>query len=88
MTLKPQSIRKNMIILVNGELIPKSELITISEMWDEKQERFFRKMLKQGGKFKINNVSYEVKLDHNNFLRSDGNIDSGVIQIPGESGKF
>ena len=55
---------------------------------DEKQESFFRKMLKQGGKFKINNVSYDISLQYNDRLRSDGTKDKGIIQIPGESGKF
>ena len=53
MPLKPQSIRKNMLILANNEPISKEELITMSQLWTETQERFFRKMLKQGGKFKV-----------------------------------
>ena len=56
MALKKQSIRKHMTILVNGDNISKEELILISESWSDKQESFFRKMLKQGGKFKINGV--------------------------------
>ena len=56
MALKKQSIRRGMNILVNDNLISKEELILISESWDDKQESFFRKMLKQGGKFKINGV--------------------------------
>ena len=49
---------------------------------------FLGKMLKQGGKFKINNVSYDISLQYNDRLRSDGTKDKGIIQIPGESGKF
>ena len=49
MALKKQSIRKGMNILVNGNTISKDELLLISESWDDKQEYFFRKMLKQGG---------------------------------------
>lgn len=88
MPLKPQSIRKNMLILANNEPISKEELITMSQLWTETQERFFRKMLKQGGKFKLNNVSYVISLQDNERLRSDGTKDKGIIQIPGESGKF
>ena len=33
MALKKQSIRKNMLILVNGHNISKEELILISESW-------------------------------------------------------
>ena len=41
MALKKQSIRKNMNITVNGDVISKEELILISESWSETQENFF-----------------------------------------------
>ena len=88
MALKKQSIRKHMTVLVNGDVISKEELILISESWDEKQETFFRKMLKQGGHFKLAGIRYEVTLKRDDRTRSDGTKDSGVIQIPGEDGKF
>ena len=88
MALKKQSIRKGMNIIANGDPISKDELILISESWSEIQESFFRKMLKQGGHFKLAGVKYEVTLDRDNRTRSDGTKDSGVIQIPGEDGKF
>lgn len=88
MPLKPQSIRKNMLILANNEPISKEELITMSQLWTETQERFFRKMLKQGGKFKVNNVYFSISLKQDARTRSDNTKDSGIIQIPGESGKF
>ena len=88
MALKKQSIRKHMIIHVNGSIIPKEELILISESWNEKQESFFRKMLKQGGSFKLNGVKYEINLERDSKTRSDGTKDSGIIIIPGEDGKF
>lgn len=88
MALKPQSIRKNMFILVNGQEIPKEEIITMSELWTEKQESFFRKMLKQGGDFKVNNVSFTVKIKPSNSTRSDGGKDGGIVQIPGLDSKF
>ena len=88
MALKKQSIRKGMTILVADSPISKEELIDISQLWDERQERFFRKMLKQGGKFKINNVPYTIIIEHDPKKRSDGNRDMGVIRIPGEDGKF
>ena len=88
MALKKQSIRKHMTIHVNGSIIPKEELILISESWNEKQEYFFRKMLKQGGSFKLNGVKYEINLERDSKTRSDGTKDSGIIIIPGEDGKF
>ena len=87
MALKKQSIRKNMTILVDRNVISKDELITMSTLWTESQEKFFRKMLKQGGKFKINGIPFEVQLEHDSKTRSDYTKDSGVIKIPGD-GRF
>ncbi len=88
MALSKQSIRKGMHITVNGDKINKDELILISEGWTEIQENFFRKMLKQGGHFKLKGVKYIVELEGAINLRADGNKDSGVIQIPGEDSRF
>ena len=85
MALKKQSIIKHMTIYVNGSNIPKEELILISDSWNDKQESFFRKMLKQGGTFKINGIKYEIELSRDMRTRSDGTRDSGVVQIPGDS---
>ena len=41
MTLKKQSIRSNMHITANGEPISKEELIIMSELWSEKQEKAY-----------------------------------------------
>ena len=88
MALKPQSIRKTMLIKVNGQEVPKEEIITMSELWTENQENFFRKMLKQGGKFKVNGVPFDVKIKTSDSTRSDGKKDGGVVQIPGLDSKF
>ena len=84
MALKKQSIRSNQIITVNGELIPKDELITRSEEWSEIQENFFRKMLKQGGTFKVAGIKYKVELIERNDLDSNGNKPIAIPKIPGE----
>ena len=88
MALSKQSIRKGMYITANGNEISKDELILISEEWSEIQENFFRKMLKQGGHFKLKGVKYIIELKNSDNLRSDGNKDGGVIQIPGEDSRF
>ena len=88
MALSKQSIRKGMRITANGDEISKEELILISEEWTEVQENFFRKMLKQGGHFRLKGIKYIVELDGSANTRSDGSKDGGVIQIPGESQKF
>ena len=88
MPLKKQSIRKNMNIVVNGDKISKDELILISEDWNETQENFFRKMLKQGGHFRLKGIKFEIDIERDAKTRSDGTRDPGVITIPGEDGKF
>ena len=60
MTLKKQSIRSNQQITENGEPVSKEELILRSEKWSEIQENFFRKMLKQGGTFKVAGIKYDI----------------------------
>ena len=84
MALTKQSIRKNISILVNNEKITKEELITLSEEWSEIQESFFKKMVKQGGKFKVNGVNFSIKLKVKDDLRSDGTKDGGIVKTPGE----
>ena len=88
MALKKQSIRKNMYIIVDGKELLKDDLITLSEGWTEVQENFFRKMLKQGGHFKLKGVKYIIELQESDNKRSDGSKDSGIIQIPGEDSRF
>ena len=88
MALSKQSIRKGMNILVDGKEIPKEELIMISELWDDRQENFFRKMMKQGGKFSINKVPYEISIEQDGKLRSDGTKESAPIKVPGEDSRF
>ena len=88
MALKKQSIRKNMYITVNGNSISKDELILISEGWNDTQENFFRKMLKQGGHFRLKGVKYTIDLAESDDKRSDGSRDSGIKQLPGEDSRF
>ena len=84
MALKKQSIRSKHHILTNGDSISKEELILISESWNEIQENFFRKMLKQGGKFKIAGVRYSISLEQRIDLDSNGNPPVTVPPLPGE----
>tara|TARA_R110000782_G_scaffold42045_3_gene95889 strand:+ start:1798 stop:2061 length:264 start_codon:yes stop_codon:yes gene_type:complete len=84
MALKKQSIRTNQNILANDKPISKDELITESENWSEMQENFFRKMLKQGGTFKVNNIRYKITLTVRNDLDSKGNKPLNLPPMPGE----
>jgi len=91
MALKPQSLRKGTRVWVNKKLvgrdIEKEDLIKLSESWDEKQEIFFRKMLRQGGKFNIKSDKFEIK-SPDPLFNSKGDIDPGVQQVPGEDSAF
>jgi len=83
MALKKQSIRQGVHVLVDGVHATKEELIILSETWTEKKEVFFRKMLQQGGNFKMDGKEFVVKIRENLQLRSDGTKDGGVVTIPG-----
>jgi hypothetical protein len=88
MALTKQSLRKGVHVLMNDKLATKEELIEMSESWSEKREVFFRKMLQQGGKFKFDGIQFEVKIRANVAERSDGYVDAGIVQIPGEDSRF
>ena len=85
MALKKQSIRQGVHVLVDGVHATKEELITLSETWTEKKEVFFRKMLQQGGEFKIDDKEFRIIIRAKLNLRSDGQVDGGVTQIPGDT---
>ena len=83
MALKKQSIRQGVHVLINGKLATKEELITLSESWTEKKEVFFRKMLQQGGNFRMDETDFIIKIRENEKRRSDSSLDGGIVQIPG-----
>ena len=85
MALTKQSLRAGDHVMMNGKLATKEELIKLSKDWTEKREIFFRKMLHQGGKFQMEGINYEIILRQNVKERSDGEIDKGVVPIPGDS---
>lgn len=81
MALKGQSIRKGVDIYVNGELSTKQSILDLSETWTESQETFFRKMIKQGGSFKVAGKLFEIKVPEPQ-LTSKGEKDTGIIVYP------
>lgn len=84
MALKPQSIRKGVTVLLEGKEVEKQTLIDLSESWSESQENFFKKMLKQGGEFKIQGRKFNIS-PANKITNSNGEKDGGIVQIPGDS---
>ena len=80
MALSPQSIRKGTTISFNGIEVTKEQVIQASKGWDEKQIEFFKKMLKQGGQFKINGTLISTKPTET-LLTSRGEKDGGIQQV-------
>jgi hypothetical protein len=84
MTLKAQSIRNGVNITQEGKPVEKLTLIEASENWSEQQLSFFKKMLKQGGKCKINGEVYNITLKERSDLDSRGNRPINLPPVPGE----
>jgi translation elongation factor P/translation initiation factor 5A len=78
--IKPQSIRKGITIKFDGQIVDKPTVITASESWSINHEALFKKLLKQGGSFKINGVLVEVKHEEKTF-NSRGDKDGCIQQI-------
>ena len=84
MALKGQSIRNGVIITLNGEKADKAEVIALSQDWSESQEKFFKKMLQQGGRCKVNGNVFETSLKERSDIDSKGNRPINMPPIPGE----
>jgi len=80
MAISPQSIRKGIIIKFDGEIVDKPTVLSASESWNENHQILFKKLLKQGGSFKINGVLIEV-IPEIKTLNSKGEIDGGAIKV-------
>jgi hypothetical protein len=84
MALKGQSIRNGVSITLNGEKADKAQVITLSEEWSESQEKFFKKMLQQGGRCKVNGNVFEIATKERSDIDSKGNRPVNMPPIPGE----
>lgn len=78
--ISPQSIRKGITIKFDNVVVDKATVIKASEEWKENHEILFKKLLKQGGAFKINGILVDVKPADKN-LTSRGEMDGGIIQV-------
>ena len=70
--LSKQSIRKEVTIYFEGEIISKEEMIEISKDFSENEEKRFRKMLQQGGKIMIQGDSFEIQRTEHKIRNSRG----------------
>jgi hypothetical protein len=84
MALKGQSIRNGVTITQDGKKVEKQVILDESVNWVESQENFFKKMLKQGGKCKINGHLYEIFLKERTDIDSKGNRPINLPPVPGE----
>ena len=78
--ISKQSIRKGIIVKFDGVEVDKTTIIDASEGWNPSHEILFKKLLKQGGSFKINGVLVEVK-PTDKMLTSRGEQDGGVLKV-------
>lgn len=85
--LSKQSIRGKVEIYHEGKKLTKDDIIKLSEEWSEVQQNFFRKMLKQGGKFSIKGYKFHI-VPEEQLLTSKGEKDAGIITLPGDDAKF
>jgi hypothetical protein len=75
--ISPQSIRKGIIIKFDGHVVDKQTVLATSELWNETHQKLFKKLLKQGGSFKINGIVVNVTPEEKTFnsrMESDGGI--------------
>jgi hypothetical protein len=60
MAIKPQSIRSGVVVKFDNKVVDKQTIISASETWSSNHETLFKKLLQQGGSFKINGIKVEV----------------------------
>ena len=58
--ISKQSIRTGVSIFSSGEKLDKDKVISMSEKWSDKEVTFFKKMLKQGGRFSIKGTKFYI----------------------------
>ena len=58
--ISKQSIRTGVSIFSAGEKLDKDTVINKSERWSDKEVVFFKKMLKQGGRFSIKGEKFYI----------------------------
>jgi len=75
--LTKQAIRTGVSIFSAGEKLDKDTIINKSEKWSDKEVTFFRKMLKQGGRFSIKGEKFYITVPEQ-IYNSKGEVE-GII---------
>ena len=65
--ISKQSIRAGVTIFSAGEKLDKDTIINKSEKWSDKEITFFKKMLKQGGRFSIKGEKFYITVPEQIF---------------------
>jgi hypothetical protein len=65
--ISKQSIRAGVTIFGAGEKLDKDTIINKSEKWSDKEIIFFKKMLKQGGRFSIKGEKFYITVPEQIF---------------------
>jgi|TARA_R100001460_G_scaffold79507_1_gene120493 hypothetical protein len=79
--LSKQSIRGNVKILLDDEVLTKDQILEFNKEWSEKEELLFRKMLKQGGVIRIQGKKFKIENEENINLNSRGNTDAPITPM-------
>ena len=75
--ISKQSIRAGVSIYSAGEKLDKDTVIFKSENWSDKEVIFFKKMLKQGGRFSIKGEKFYITVPEQ-IYNNKGEVE-GVI---------
>ena len=75
--ISKQSIRAGVSIFNSGNKLDKDTVISKSERWSDKEISFFKKMLKQGGRFSIKGEKFYITVPEQ-IYNNKGEVE-GVI---------
>ena len=75
--ISKQSIRSGVSIFNSGEKLDKDTVISKSEKWSDKEITFFKKMLKQGGRFSFKGEKFYITVPEQIF-NNKGEVE-GVV---------
>jgi len=70
--ISKQSIRAGVSIFNAGEKLDKDTIISKSEKWSDKEILFFKKMLKQGGRFNIKGEKFYITVPEQIYNNKGG----------------
>jgi len=72
-----QALRNNVTVYCDGDKLNKDQILEIGANWSEKEEGLFRKMLKQGGIFKMGGKKWNI-IATEKIYNSKGEIEAEI----------